>query len=366
MKPKKHVIVAGGGVAGLESALALRSLAFDSVDVTLLTPARQFVYRPLAVGEPFGLGETARYDLEPIAADRRFELLRDAIDAVEPHEHRVRTQGGLTLDYDALVLAVGTRPQVALPGAIAFRGSQDAPRLAENLRLLGDGRPYTVAFVVPDAATWPLPLYELAILTARWAERESLPIDVMLATPERAPLQMFGTESSKRVARMLGEHGVRMRLGVTPHSVDDGRLWLALERSEPVDFAVALPSLAGPIILGLPYDPNGFVPVDQTGAVRGLHDVYAVGDMTDRVIKQGGLAAQQADVAAAAIARWAGSPVPVAPYKPVLRGVLITGGEPLYLGDPPDTLEWPPQKISGAYLSSFLSTHGHFRTPVAA
>jgi hypothetical protein len=56
----------------------------------------------------------------------------------------------------------------------------------------------------------------------------------------------------------------------------------------------------------------------------------------------------------------------VAPYKPVLRGVLITGGEPLYLGDPPDTLEWPPQKISGAYLSSFLSTHGHFRTPVAA
>jgi sulfide:quinone oxidoreductase len=362
---RKHVIVAGGGVAGLEAALALRSLAFDSVDVTLLAPARQFVYRPLAVGEPFGMGETARYELAAIAEERGFELLRDAIDEVHPDEHRVRTQGGLTLDYDALILAVGTRPQVALPGAIPFRGPQDAPRLAENLRLLSDGRPYTIAFVVPAAATWPLPLYELAVLTASWAERENLPLDVLVATPEQAPLEMFGASSSKRVSRALERHGVRLRLGVTPHSVEDGRLWLSLERSEAVDFAVALPALSGPAILGLPYSSNGFVPVDEVGAVRGLHDVYAVGDMADRPIKQGGLAAQQSDVAAAAIARWAGSPVPRTSYEPVLRGVMITGGEPLYLGDPPDALEWPPQKISGAYLSSYLSTHGHFRTPAA-
>ena len=75
----------------------------------------------------------------------------------------------------------------------------------------------------------------------------------------------------------------------------------------------------------MPHDIEGFTAVDDWGRVQDLADVYAVGDMTSRPLKQGGLAAQQADVAASAIAASAGAPVAVQPYRPVLSAMLLGG-----------------------------------------
>jgi sulfide:quinone oxidoreductase len=66
--------------------------------------------------------------------------------------------------------------------------------------------------------------------------------------------------------------------------------------------------------------------------VRGLGEhVFAAGDATDFPIKHGGLGAQQADVAAAMIAAFAGVEVEREPLRPVIRGILHTGAAPLYL-----------------------------------
>ena len=94
---------------------------------------------------------------------------------------------------------------------------------------------------------------------------------------------------------------------------------------------MTLPTLVGRPPGGLPTDERGFVPVDDRGAVRGLDDVYAIGDITTAPIKQGGLAAQQADAAAAAIAARAGAPVLVESSTPVLRGLLLSGLTSTYL-----------------------------------
>jgi sulfide:quinone oxidoreductase len=48
-----RVLIAGGGVAALEATLALRALADERVAITLVAPESDFVYRPLAVAEPF-------------------------------------------------------------------------------------------------------------------------------------------------------------------------------------------------------------------------------------------------------------------------------------------------------------------------
>jgi hypothetical protein len=53
-----RVLIAGGGVAGLEALLALRALAGDLVDLELLAPEPAFWYRPLAVAEPFDAGRS--------------------------------------------------------------------------------------------------------------------------------------------------------------------------------------------------------------------------------------------------------------------------------------------------------------------
>ena len=58
-----HVVIAGGGVAALEAALTLRAVADGRLSVELIAPEPHFWYRPVAVAEPFGLGEVRRFEL---------------------------------------------------------------------------------------------------------------------------------------------------------------------------------------------------------------------------------------------------------------------------------------------------------------
>ena len=96
--------------------------------------------------------------------------------------------------------------------------------------------------------------------------------------------------------------------------------------------------------------------------------MYAIGDMTSRPVKQGGLATQQADAAASALAAWAGAGVRPVPYRPELRTVLLTGGAPRYLhrlsgraGGGAEIAEeppwWPPHKIAARHLAPYLAAH---------
>ena len=75
---------------------------------------------------------------------------------------------------------------------------------------------------------------------------------------------------------------------------------------------------------GLPSDAEGFLVTDDHARVQGVPDVYAAGDVTAFPVKQGGIACQQADAAAADIAARAGAPVEPEPFSPVLRGMLLT------------------------------------------
>ena len=97
-----------------------------------------------------------------------------------------------------------------------------------------------------------------------------------------------------------------------------------------------------------------------------LPGVYAAGDGTNFPIKQGGLATQQADAVAEAIAAEVGAPVEPEPFRPVLRGLLLTGGDDRFLRHAvaggggegevaAHTLWWPPTKIAGRYLAAYCS-----------
>ena len=115
-------MIAGGGVAALEAALALDELAGDRVHLTLLGPAEDFVYRPMAVLEPFVRQSPRRLPLSKVATELGARLERDALAAVDTERRVVKTADGLELSYDALLVAVGARTNSALPGAV-FRCS---------------------------------------------------------------------------------------------------------------------------------------------------------------------------------------------------------------------------------------------------
>jgi sulfide:quinone oxidoreductase len=341
---RTRVLVAGGGVAGIETLLALQALAGDRVSVELLAPDRHFIHRALSVTEPFGRERPQRIPLAAIAADRGVLLHRDAVARVDTDARVVETQDRARLSYDVLVLALGARPAEAIAGALTFRGSQDAERVREIVDALRAGTIRRVAFVAPAGTGWSLPIYELALRTAHAVSGA----DLHVVTAEPAPLAAFGPVASAEAARLLAERGITMHASTAAEEHADGELRFASGASLSADRVVALPRLAGPHLRGVPSDPLGFVPVDEFTSVPGVAAVHAVGDIAAHHLKQGGLAAQQADVAGQVIAA-AGADVQPRPYRPVLRGMLICGDEVRYLRHDPsgvsevsDELLWWP------------------------
>jgi sulfide:quinone oxidoreductase len=356
-RPPK-ILVAGAGVSALETVLALQSLAPGRFAIDVLAPERHFVHRQPAIGAPFAPIRPIRSELSAIAEDRGFDLTRDALDRVDAAAREAVTQGGNRIAYDVLVLALGARPVAAVHGALPFRGWQDAAAVEDALERIGPG-PTRVAYVARAAATWTLPLYELALQTGAWARERDVVADILLATAEREPLEAFGSRASRQVADLLRAGGVCFIPGTDVDRVQDGCLRIGSEGSIRVDLAVALPVLLGPAVPGVPHDAGGFTPVDDRGRVRGLDDVYAVGDTTNRPLRQGGLAAQQAGVVAGAIAASAGVPVGVQPHRPVLRAMLLGGRAPLHLRNPAAEDD---EVVPDSHLTQYLAAHGALQT----
>ena len=367
-----HVVVAGSGVAGLETALALDAIAREYVTVELIAPEREFTYRPLAVAEPFQMGEVRRFPLDQLVLAGGAHLREGSLAGVDAEGKRALLQDGQSVPYDMLVLAVGGQPREAVRGALTFRGSEDWSALGDLLERVTAGELRRLVFAVPTGATWPLPLYELAFLASEYlAEHMTRGVEIVIVTPEERPLALFGEAASRAIAELLELRGIQLETA-SAQSWIDGTLFLGDGRELPADAVVALPKLEGPRIDGIPQDESGFVATDELGGVLGLTDVYAAGDLTQSPIKQGGLAAQQADSVATAIAADAGAPVQATPDTPVLRGLLLTGMVPRFLrSDGPtsvvDTqpLWWPPTKIVGRYLSPFLAEHLGLATTLA-
>lgn len=357
-------MIAGGGVAALEALVALRGLAPSRIAPTVITDAGSFFYRPLLIGEPFGLGHPRRYALDAICADLDAELVCDRVVEVLPDQHLVRTGAGLVA-YDLLLIVTGAQTYPAFQDGVTFEREVSPEDFDEALIDFSGGFAPHIAIVVPDGVAWTMPAYELALLTAAWGEHHHPDSScVTLLTPERAPLEAFGGVVSDGVRDVLDEARVVLRCGVHPDvvtatSLRDGGVWMGADR------IVSLPLLAGPRLAGLPADAHGFVPVDEQGRVVDVPDVYVAGDASTFPIKQGGLAAQQADRVVADVVRRVGGTAPE-PEGLVLRGLMRTAAGPRYLRaeladvDGSSTfstepLWWPPSKVAAHWLAPYLA-----------
>jgi len=153
-----------------------------------------------------------------------------------------------------------------------------------------------LAFAAPPGVRWLLPLYELALLSAAsLRERGVADPDIVVATGEHEPLEVFGPAASEAVRAALQRAGVELVTSAAAVGASDGTLRLESGELLAADVVVALPGLVGPRISGLPHDDDGYLPVAET------------------------------------IASQVGAVVMPEPFRPVLRGLLLTGDAPLYV-----------------------------------
>ncbi|MBV9799751.1 MAG: NAD(P)/FAD-dependent oxidoreductase [Solirubrobacterales bacterium] len=373
-------------MAALEALLALRELAGHRLELTLLSPEREFQYRPVTVAEAFDRGEARSYDLAGIVVNHvGGRIVWGSLIEVDPNNHVAITDAGDQIPFDSLVIATGAIMREALPGALTFRGRADVSALRGMLGELEAGTARSIVLALPAQRMWTLPIYELALMTAAYLrERGADAVKVSVVTPEEEPLELFGPVATKAISPLLHARGIVVRTSSLPALLRGRALLLAGSGEVYTDKVIALPQLEGPRLPGLPHDHHGFIPVDVHGRVSDVDDVYAAGDVTTFPLKQGGLAAQQADAVAEMVAAELGVPIAPAPFRPVLRGLLMTGGAPLYLRADPQLLArastvavdarrlhltrgetssaagqplwWPPAKIAARYLAPYLAT----------
>ena len=365
-----RLIIAGAGVAGLEALTALSAVAPGRFDTTVLAPNAEFRIQAVTVEEPFARPRGTAYSVPLVCEDHGARHLSDGLARVDAEGGRVTTVGGSELEYDHLLVAVGaTREPVFGKHAIVFRGDQDAEAMHGLIQDVEGGYAKSLLFVVPSGVTWPLPLYELALMTAHRArEMGHDDLTITFVTPEELPLAVFGQAASSAVRGVLDDAGIGVITASYVDRITAGSAYLspggqAIEAGR----MIAVPRLTGPALPGLPADEHGFIPVDEHGHVRGTDGIFAAGDGTTFPVKQGGIAAQQADAAALAIARAAGVDVEAPPFHPVLRAKVLTGARSRYLrealgpggGEETSTasehaLWWPPSKVAAPYLTAYL------------
>jgi NADH dehydrogenase, FAD-containing subunit len=312
---RPRVLIAGGGPAAIEAVLALHQLCPSRLDLEVITPARDFAYRPMSVLEPFGFGHVQRFDITRLVTEAGSSHRIDALASVDVTRSQVLTSRGDRLTFDALLVCCGARTRVAVPGAITFWGFGDTSAFKRLLAKLEAAEAQQVIFAAPGGVGWQLPLYEVALLTRSWLEERGSKAGLTIVTPETSPLSLFGVRASAHVAARLRDAEVGFEGDRYPIKADEEGLTVVPKSHLPADAVVALPRLLGPRIDGLPSDEHGFVPVDEYARVKGAPAVYAAGDATSFPIKQGGLAAQQADVAAESIAASFGAQVEPQPFR---------------------------------------------------
>jgi sulfide:quinone oxidoreductase len=366
------ILIVGSGPGALEATLALSASEYlPNAEISLISPQTEFVYRPNLVMEPFGVVNIARYSVGEIIAAEGVQQWLGTIDRIDAAAGKAWSPEDDEFEFDALIVATGTASNVELPApAVTFGTPGSMDHLKELVHEIDAGAVRNVVFVAPEGPRWSLPVYELATMTAERAEHQAnQQIAVAVVTPERGPLDIFGLANSEAIERLADELGVIVHTNATVLDWDGRTMTLANGAEYPVDRLFAMPRLSGIAPSGLPQDEHGFLPVDEFQRVLGgdapLPGIFAVGDVTNFPLKQGGLATEAADTAVDAIEVQFGSREASEPFPREIEAILLTAGRRIPMRArvdadgskviPIEDLTGPQQKIRSRFLADRLS-----------
>jgi len=339
-----HVVVIGGGFAGL---WATRALAGAPVRITLVDRGNHHLFQPLLYQVA-----TAGLSAPDIAAplrhilqwQRNVTVLMQTVAGIDTAAREVRLEGGDALHYDHLLLASGATH--------AYFGHDEWAAHAPGLKTLDDAlhirRRILSAFERAEAESDPDArralltfaivgggptgvelagtLAEIARHTLKREFRNIEPRDARVLLLEAGPrvLSTFPASLSAKALRQLGRLGVEVRTGTPVNAIDDDGVLLGDERIAARTVLWAAGVAASPLArsLGVPLDRAGRVAVQPDLSVPGLPDVFVAGDLAS--VQQDGRpvpgvapAAKQMGrhVAAAIRARLVGRPAPAFRYR---------------------------------------------------
>lgn len=297
-----HVVILGGGFAGLAAARELRSAP---VRITLIDRTNHHTFQPLlyqvatAALAPSDITVPIRWRLR---SQQNTTVLMAEVTRVDPVARTIEYDDGRQLDYDYLIVATGARH--------SYFGHDEWERVAPGLKSVDDARDMRQRFLVafenaekePDAAVQRAHLTFVVVgagptgvelsgsmpdIARQALRRDFRNIDtattrVLLVEAGPRILPTFPEDLSRRAQASLERLGVEVRLGTPVTNIDSESVTIGTERVAARTVFWAAGNEGSPLgrMLGADTDRAGRVKVAADLSVPSHPEVFVVGDLS--------------------------------------------------------------------------------------
>ncbi|MBT6439292.1 MAG: FAD-dependent oxidoreductase [Flavobacteriales bacterium] len=240
-----HVVIIGNGVSGITAARHIRKKD-RAVKITVISTETDYFYSRTALMYIY-MGHMTLENTQPYEAhfweENRIELKRGYVNAIDYDSKSIKLEGGDSLDYDSLVLAVGSKSNKFgwkgqdLPGVQGLYNYQDLELLEENSKgakravIIGGGligielaemllsRGIQVSIFIREERFWNgvLPDEESDLITRHIHEhgidlRKNIELDEIIAGPD-GRVQKVRTKAGEEIECQI----VGLTAGVSPN-----------------------------------------------------------------------------------------------------------------------------------------------------
>lgn len=233
MTNKKHVLIVGGGFAGIKTALELAAQP-ELFTITLVSNQPDFRYYPTlyhtATG---GTSQQSNIPLSKLFKDKPVALVIDTVTSIDRKKQSIQTQSGEQFHYDILVMALGSVTNYfGIPGmaehSYSIKSVEEAKRFKAHLHRQFDTGKADLSYVIIGGGptgielAGALPGYLERIAEAHGVDPETIKIEVIEMAPTLLPRlpEQIGRKIAKRLTRL----GVKLQLGKKVEGIDSTKL----------------------------------------------------------------------------------------------------------------------------------------------
>lgn len=316
----RHVVIVGGGFAGLACAEELAD--HDNVRVTLIDVNNYHQFQPLLyqVATSLLAGTDIAVSLREVFADQKnVDVKLAEITDIDPATHTVTAADGDSWSGDVLVIAAGAKANFFnIPGAADYAFPLYSLDNAQRLRsrILGlfehvDRKPELVKrgalnFVIvgggPTGVEVAGALADMINVTipAEYQDLDTSLASINLVDYGDALLRAFSDEAHGYVAKVLEKRGVQLRLGTGVKELGPGHATLSDGTVIPTRCVIWGGGITAARIAehaGVPQGEGGRIDVQPDLTLDGHPDVYVVGDIANIPDGDGGVLPQLGSVA---------------------------------------------------------------------
>ncbi len=310
---KPRVLVLGLGFGGLESAFYVKWKLKNRVDLTIIAPTDQFLFKPNTIYIPFGADpKEFVFSVRKGMEKRGIRFLQGKAVGIDPELSLVETtttEGKIPYDYLIIATGAGMQPE-DIPGLEDYAHTVWTPQAMLRLRegyqkvreRLQDGKTQHILFLVPPHNKCSGPLYEIVFMTDTWFRRQKLRdrLKITWTTFEKGYIQAFGPRLNEVVEKEFARRNIEGIKQVVVKEVKAQRVLYENGMEIEYDLLVSFPPYRAEIKFDtLPADERGFISTYlPTRQVQGYENIYVAGDTGDFPVKQAFLAFLQADAGA--------------------------------------------------------------------